>query len=63
MSMKISIALATCNLEEIVNLLTRDPNIFIANPTSGSFLRAARLEHTGTILDGGWPSSERLLRD
>lgn len=63
MSMKLSIALATWNLEEIVNLLTRAPTFLLQIPHAGSFLRAARLEHTGRTLDGGWPRSERLLRD
>lgn len=63
MSMKLSIALATCNLEEIVNLLTRDLAFLLQIPHAGSFPRAAKPEHTGRILDGGWPRSERLLRD
>lgn len=63
MSIKLSIGLATCNLEEMVNLLTRDLTFLLCIPHAGSFLRAARLKHTGKILDGGWPRSERLLRD
>lgn len=63
MSIKLSTALATCNLEEIVNLPTRDLAFLLQIPHAGSVLRAARLEHTGRTLDGGWPRSERLLRD
>lgn len=63
MSMKLRTALAICNLEKIVNLLTRDPTFLLQVPHAGSFLRAARLKHTERILDGGWPRSGRLLRD